>query len=567
MLGIVIRDVRDFEDISKKNVSVNVINRSILEGDVLDKLKEIDDNSIDLIATDPPYGYSMMNKNWDKAVISVDIWKECLRVLKHGAFAYIMSAPRQDVLSHMIVNLSDAGFKTDFTSIYWAYGVGFPKAMNIQKAIRKRYETSKSRMQDLWKISLHQTEILPKNQEYDWRIMSEMLEDLEHKKQYEIFAYSRSQIENLQISQRQKEYFLERGHNIQESQGELYRCQICSMSTGVFVNGKKRWICNGTQISNGKISWEIINEEGSSSSFESQTTGQQNTKFEVICQQCTTQKMGTLKGSYAGFQPKPAVEVILVCMKPLSEKNYTEQAMKNGKGITWLDDCRIPFQGDNDCKPYASRLNFNKNLNDDNWNKIGIHEPKTTNQKGRFPANLLVSNDALNDGKTHKTGGTANKQYNVSGSTFSDAATVTQTVSDEGSFSRYFDLDAWEAQFIITPKPSKSEKNKGLDNFTEAQVNDGRNIPPDNTFQRGTTQRKNTHPTVKPVSLFKYLITMGSREGDLILDPFMGSGTTAIACEQIARKWIGIEKNPEYVDIFKARLADYINQNKMEEFL
>src|SRR6266700_6626879 len=101
-------------------------------------LKTIDDNSVDCVVTDPPYGYSFMGKDWDKAVPSVDIWKECVRVLKPGAFAFIMSAPRQDVLSQMVVRLSEAGFRTDFTSLYWAYASGFPKAANIGKMVDKR---------------------------------------------------------------------------------------------------------------------------------------------------------------------------------------------------------------------------------------------------------------------------------------------------------------------------------------------------------------------------------------------------------------------------------------------
>ncbi len=56
----------------------------------------------------------------------------------------------------------------------------------------------------------------------------------------------------------------------------------------------------------------------------------------------TTDAAKALDGSYGGFQPKPAVEVIIVAMKPLSEKTYVDQALKNGKGITWLDDCRVP---------------------------------------------------------------------------------------------------------------------------------------------------------------------------------------------------------------------------------
>ena len=58
-----------------------------------------------------------MNKDWDKAVPSIEVWKECLRVLKPGGFCFVMSAPRQDVLSQMIYRINKAGFKTDFTSL------------------------------------------------------------------------------------------------------------------------------------------------------------------------------------------------------------------------------------------------------------------------------------------------------------------------------------------------------------------------------------------------------------------------------------------------------------------
>ena len=99
----------------------------IINGEALEELKKLEDNSIDLVCTDPPYGYSFMGKDWDKAVPSVKIWQECLRVLKDGAFMLVMSAPRQDVLSQMIVRIGEAGFRTDFTSLYWTYASGFPR--------------------------------------------------------------------------------------------------------------------------------------------------------------------------------------------------------------------------------------------------------------------------------------------------------------------------------------------------------------------------------------------------------------------------------------------------------
>ena len=66
----------------------------IITGDCLEVMKGFEAESIDLIVTDPPYGLEFMGKSWDKAVPSVAIWKECFRVLKAGAFAFVMCAPR-----------------------------------------------------------------------------------------------------------------------------------------------------------------------------------------------------------------------------------------------------------------------------------------------------------------------------------------------------------------------------------------------------------------------------------------------------------------------------------------
>ena len=103
----------------------------LLLGDCNQWLKEIKDDSIDLLLTDPPYGLEFMGKDWDRALVSTETWKECYRVLKQGKLAFVMSSPRQDVLSRMIINLQDAGFKTNYTSIYHTFASGFPKAKNL----------------------------------------------------------------------------------------------------------------------------------------------------------------------------------------------------------------------------------------------------------------------------------------------------------------------------------------------------------------------------------------------------------------------------------------------------
>jgi len=88
----------------------------------------------------------------------------------------------------------------------------------------------------------------------------------------------------------------------------------------------------------------------------------------------------------------------------------------------------------------------------------------------------------------------------------------------------------------------------------EKTVGDGRKKANDTPFQRGKSLRKNTHPTVKPIKLMAYLITMGSRKGDVVLDCFAGSGTTCLAAKTLDRKFIGIELDSEYQKIAQERV-------------
>lgn len=365
----------------------------ILHGDCLDKLKELDENSVDCLCCDPPYGINFMGKSWDnfepgqkdlqkakdEGYKSGDastnmkhnhpqykfegmnqfftpIWKEALRVMKPGAFGFICCIPRQDCLSRMMIALEDAGFNINFSSIYWTYATGFPKAMNIGKKIDKKLKKERK--------------VVGKN-------------PLTYQKTcgYEIYR------EN---DDRKLDYSYQQG-------------EITAPVSDLAVK---------------------------------------------------------MEGSYAGYQPKPAVEVIIVVMKPLSEGSYINQAMKDGKGVTWFDDCRMT--------------------------------------EGRFPANLLVQDDIIPD------------------------------------VTKFFDLDDWAQRnlpFIIVPKANKKEKNAGLE--------------------------KNNHPTVKPMKLMSYLITLGSREGDVILDCFGGSGTTACSAIMLRRNFITIEKEDEYIKIIEARVKHY----------
>ena len=105
-------------------------------GDCLDSLKGVPDNSVDSIVTDPPYGISFMSKKWDYDVPSVEIWKECLRVLKPGGFLLSFSSTR--TYHRMTINIEDAGFEIR-DSCTWNYSSGFPKSHNISASIDKMY--------------------------------------------------------------------------------------------------------------------------------------------------------------------------------------------------------------------------------------------------------------------------------------------------------------------------------------------------------------------------------------------------------------------------------------------
>jgi site-specific DNA-methyltransferase (adenine-specific) len=477
------------------------MNNKLINGDCLEELKKLDDNSVDLLCTDPPYGYGFMGKHWDtftekdstksqqvgwmspgmkKDTYGMKeffdpIWTECLRVLKPGALAFVMSAPRSDVQSIMAQTLQESGFDISFTPIYWTYASGFPKAMNISKMLEK----------------------------------------------------------------------------------------------------------NGNQ-----------KEE--------------------------------LDGSYGGFQPKPAVEVVIVAMKPIEEKGLLAQAQKNGKAVSWFDDCRIPFEESDtpqggygamdigvgkpgETQDYRKKKKITmpdlRDVGKKSKEAIGIDKLSygqvenaerleyEQNTDGRFPANLLVSDNIIDDGKirTAKPHGGDGKPLDTQGMGWGFKR-MASSISDSGGYSRYFSLDAWFEKnlkslpepvqqtfpFMIVPKASKAEKNNGLDNFETKQAKGGGGTSNDTWYEDDVNAAsgkfgsekapsRNIHPTVKPLTLMNYLVVLGSRKGDVVLEPFAGSGTTALACVGQERDYIAIEREEEYYEIAKARLEKVEQPLKMWE--
>lgn len=109
-------------------------NATIFESDCLIELKKMNDNSVDSIVTDPPYGLSFMGKKWDYDVPSKEIWQECLRVLKPGG--HLLSFGGTRTYHRLVVNIEDAGFEIR-DCIQWLYSSGFPKSTDVSKRIDK----------------------------------------------------------------------------------------------------------------------------------------------------------------------------------------------------------------------------------------------------------------------------------------------------------------------------------------------------------------------------------------------------------------------------------------------
>jgi len=114
-----------------------------------------------------------------------------------------------------------------------------------------------------------------------------------------------------------------------------------------------------------------------------------------------------------------------------------------------------------------------------------------------------------------------------------------------------------QARYFYCPKASRSERNAGLENEPKkylATMGNGIGAREHNPDQP-TAWSQNHHPTVKPIKLMEYLVRLVTPPGGTVLDPFMGSGTTGIACKNLGFDFIGIEREKEYVEIAEKRIG------------
>ncbi len=475
----------------------------IYQGDCIEELKKLPDNSVDAIITDPPYGLEFMGKEWDKfkegkniagGTTGIDTpfgrskplnsvyqygleeknqlqkfcfdWaSECLRVLKPGA--YLLSFGGTRTYHRMACGIEDAGFEIR-DCIMWIYGSGFPKSLNIGKQIDKMQGVEQEKVE-----------------------------------------YEHPQRKN----------------------------RASNYSIG-FSESEERKNEGGSKIMKGIATSELAKEwEG------------------------------------WGTALKPAVEPIVVARKPLSEKNVALNVLKWGTGGINIDECRVEAIDQKELEKNWTERKADAGFNGDKTGIYGSGKCKGENVKdytpqGRFPANLILDEESAKmlDEQTGNIGCSSDREK-YKGRNYGESMFLgdkplfnSPTYTDKGGASRFF----------YVAKASKSERNNGCEELEDKQKcpmskesRIGECINASKGMERFETICKNNHPTVKPIKLMEYLIKLVSKENAVILDPFLGSGTTAIACLKTNRKFIGIEKESDYVKIAEARIKPYLSQQKL----
>lgn len=266
---------------------------------------------------------------------------------------------------------------------------------------------------------------------------------------------------------------------------------------------------------------------------------------------------------------KPSFEPIIVARKPF-KGSLVNNVIEYGVGGLNIDECRVETTDNLNGGAYSK----GSYSTEDTVYKLGTKrlEGEYKQPEGRFPANTILTYDendfdevcgGFPDTKSGKNGIRQSDGFNLNdyGKGIGIKAGMNNgEYGDSGSAARYF----------YCAKASKKDRDEGLEYFEQEKVNDGRQTLINNQFQREKTLRKNIHPTVKPTKLMQYLVRLVTPKDGIILDPFMGSGSTgkAVMFENKERnadyKFIGIEKEKEYCDIAEARINYVLNYKEQK---
>ena len=254
-----------------------------------------------------------------------------------------------------------------------------------------------------------------------------------------------------------------------------------------------------------------------------------------------------------GSALKPGHEPIVLARRPL-DGTIAENVQKHGTGALNIDGCRIAHQSEADRAAATPQGRVTSNVaagaapDVEDAGRIDVERPDTS--KGRWPTNVLLDEDAareLDEQSGIRTPGHWTKTTTTGFGQFGGGTSQyhgTGPKSEAGGASRFF----------YCAKPGRRERNAGLDQLPIRRPDVRTKTGMGSFDQKGVQPQRNHHPTVKPVALISYLCRLITPPGGTVLDPFLGSGTTAVAAIQEGFTWIGCELTEDYVPIVKGRV-------------
>ena len=258
-------------------------------------------------------------------------------------------------------------------------------------------------------------------------------------------------------------------------------------------------------------------------------------------------KSHNLHGEWHGWGTalKPAYEPAILARKPL-RGTVADNVAQWGVGGLNIDGCRVATDD-------AQWTRHGTADHGEGWGFKRIYQENTTG--GRWPANVILDEEAAaaldaQSGVTRSAQSERGLQHSgrhggiADGGNLKDGTNSIRGHSDTGGASRFF----------YTAKASRSEREAGLDGV-EVKPAGGMQGRQDGSLAGTPVQRANHHPTVKPIALMRYMIRLVAPRGAVVLDPFMGSGSTGCAAMVEGMQFIGIDITPEYVDIARRRIA------------
>ncbi len=466
----------------------------IIEGDVLDSLASLEDESVEAIVTDPPYELGFMGKTWDDQGVSFrpETWAACLRVLKPGGHMVVFGGTRTH--HRMWCAIEDAGFEVR-DMLLWLYGQGMPKSMDVSKAIDK----TAGRVGH--NVSAIKREI---RKLYEAKGMT--LKEFNEACGFEASGYLReSSTWDAVLPSAEKWNIIKNVIGADDKLDSLFQ------EAEREVVGTKNW-------------------SNSANHFRPGEDHSQRVQLDVTAPAMKEAKQW--EGWGTGL--KPSVEPILLARKPLAEKTVAANVLKHGTGALNIDATRI---GTDQISQHGRSDSENRAMSGRNYaEKPGrswtgrwpantmfqctCDDPQPvaeTAHQPECPAGLLDAQSGVLKSGMMKAGQKRQRSQGAGGyhGNMPDEATAAGTYGDAGGASRFF----------YCPKATKKERGED-----------------------------NTHPTVKPLALMRWLIRLVTPPDGVVLDPFCGSGSTLVAAADEGVGFIGVDVSGEYCAIARTRL-------------